>query len=118
LEVPAYGILTEDNLNGAKQIENEVISAYAAIGNDEINRPLSLWNYGNVRADDAYKGGNDQNDGDFLHFLEISSPSIGNETWYTDGFWYRNYVAISRANLALRLLNNISENEMPNKKHV
>ena len=54
-----------------------MISAYAAIGNDEINRPLSLWNYGNVRSDDAYKGGNDQNDGDFLHFLEISSPSIG-----------------------------------------
>jgi hypothetical protein len=58
----------------------------------------------------------DQNDGDFLHFLEISSPSIGNETWYTDVFWYRNYVAISRANFALRLLNNISEEEMPNKK--
>lgn len=116
LEVPAYGILTEDNLTGAKQIENEVISAYAAIGNDEINRPLSLWNYGNVRSDDAYKGGNDQNDGDFLHFLEISSPSIGNETWYTDGFWYRNYVAISRANLALKSLNIISETDMPNKK--
>lgn len=116
LEVPSYGILTEDNLTGAKQIENEVISAYAAIGNDEINRPLSLWNYGNVRSDDAYKGGNDQNDGDFLHFLEISSPSIGNETWYTDVFWYRNYVAISRANFALRLLNNVSEQDMPNKK--
>ncbi len=116
LEVPSYGILTEDNLTGVKQIENEVVSAYAAIGNDEINRPLSLWNYGNVRSDDAYKGGNDQNDGDFLHFLEISSPSIGNETWYTDGFWYRNYVAISRANFALRLLNNVSEEDMPNKK--
>ena len=116
LEVPAYGILTEDNLTGAKQIENEVISAYAAIGNDEINRPLSLWNFGNVRSDDAYKGGNDQNDGDFLHFLEISSPSIGNETWLTDGFWYRNYVAISRANLALKSLNIISEADMPNKK--
>lgn len=116
LEVPSYGILTEDNLTGVKQIENEVVSAYAAIGNDEINRPLSLWNYGNVRSDDAYKGGNDQNDGDFLHFLEISSPSIGNETWYTDVFWYRNYVAISRANFALRLLNNVSEQDMPNKK--
>lgn len=116
LEVPAYGILTEDNLAGAKQIENEVISAYAAIGNDEINRPLSLWNYGNVRSDDAYKGGNDQNDGDFLHFLEISSPSIGNQTWYTDVFWYRNYVAISRANLALKSLNKISEEDMPNRK--
>lgn len=116
LDVPAYGILTEDNLTGVKQIENEVISAYAAIGNDEINRPLSLWNYGNVRSDDAYKGGNDQNDGDFLHFLEISSPSIGNETWYTDVFWYRNYVAISRANFALKLLSKISEEEMPDKK--
>lgn len=45
LEVPAQGVLTEDNLNGVKQIENEIIAAYAAIGNDEINRPLSLWNY-------------------------------------------------------------------------
>ncbi|MEI6554111.1 MAG: RagB/SusD family nutrient uptake outer membrane protein [Paludibacter sp.] len=116
LEIPSYGNLTEDNLTGAKQIENEVVSAYAAIGNDEINRPLSLWNYGNVRSDDAYKGGNDQNDGDFLHFLEISSPSIGNQTWYTDVFWYRNYVAISRSNFALKLLNNISETDMPNKK--
>ncbi|HEY3373221.1 MAG TPA: RagB/SusD family nutrient uptake outer membrane protein [Prolixibacteraceae bacterium] len=116
LVIPSYGNLTEDNLTGVKQIENEVISAYAAIGNDEINRPLSLWNYGNVRSDDAYKGGNDQNDGDFLHFLEISSPSIGNETWYTDGFWYNNYVAISRANFALQLLNKISDSEMSNKK--
>lgn len=116
LEVPSYGILTEDNMTGVKQIENEVISAYAGVGNDEINRPLSLWNYGNVRSDDAYKGGNDQNDGDFLHFLEISSPSVGNQTWYTDGFWYRNYVAISRSNSALRLLDKISESEMPNKK--
>jgi hypothetical protein len=116
LQIPSYGNLTEDNLTGVKQIENEVISAYAAIGNDEINRPLSLWNYGNVRSDDAYKGGNDQNDGDFLHFLEISSPSIGNETWYTDGFWYNNYVAISRANFALQLLNKVTDNEMSNRK--
>jgi len=116
LVIPSYGNLTEDNLTGVKQIENEVISAYAAIGNDEINRPLSLWNYGNVRSDDAYKGGNDQNDGDFLHFLEISSPSIGNETWYTDGFWYNNYVAISRANFALKLLNKVSDSEMSNRK--
>jgi len=116
LVIPSYGNLTEDNLTGVKQIENEVISAYAAIGNDEINRPLSLWNYGNVRSDDAYKGGNDQNDGDFLHFLEISSPSIGNETWYTDGFWYNNYVAISRANFALKLLNKVNDSEMSNRK--
>lgn len=115
LEQPAYGILSEDNIDGAKQIENLCISAYAGIGNEDINRPLSLWNYGNVRADDAYKGGNDQNDGEPLHFLEIASPSIANETWYNDVFWSSNYAAISRINFALRALNNISEEEMPNK---
>ena len=115
LEQSSYGILSEDNIVGVKQIENLCISAYASIGNDEINRPLSLWGYGNVRADDAYKGGNDQNDGEPLHFLEISSPSIANETWFNDGFWYSNYVAISRINSALRALNNISEEEMSAK---
>lgn len=115
LDQPAYGVLAEDDITGVEQIENSIISAYASIGNDEINRPLSLWNYGNVRSDDAYKGGNDQNDGDFLHFLEISSPSIGNEHWYPDVFWYRNYVSISRINLAIRALENVSDQEMPNR---
>lgn len=115
LDVPSSGTLTDEELTESKQVENAVISAYASIGNDEINRPLSLWNYGNVRSDDAYKGGSGATDGEFLHFLEISSASIGNETWYTDVFWYRNYVAISRANFALKLLNNISEEKMPDK---
>jgi hypothetical protein len=115
LEQPSYGILAEDDITGVKQIENLCISAYAGIGNDEINRPLNLWGYGNVRADDAYKGGNDQNDGEPLHFLEISSPSVANETWYNDVFWYRNYVVVSRINSALRALNSVTESEMPNK---
>lgn len=116
LEQPASGILAEDDLTGAEQIENMCISAYAGIGNDEINRPLSLWGFGNVRSDDAYKGGNDQNDGNWLHFLEISSDAFNSaDNWLTDVFWYRNYVVISRINSALRALNNISEAEMPKK---
>jgi hypothetical protein len=116
LEQPAYGILAEDDITGVEQIENLCISAYAGIGNDEINRPLTLWGYGNVRADDAYKGGNDQNDGNWLHFLEISSDAFNSgDNWLTDVFWYRNYVVISRINSALRALNNVSEAEMPNK---
>jgi hypothetical protein len=116
LEQPASGILAEDDLTGAAQIENLCISAYAGIGNDEINRPLMLWNFGNVRSDDAYKGGNDQNDGNWLHFLEVSSDAFNaGDNWLTDVFWYRNYVVISRINSALRALNNVSEAEMPNK---
>jgi hypothetical protein len=116
LEQPAYGVLAEDDLTGVEQIENLCISAYAGIGNDEINRPLSLWGFGNVRSDDAYKGGNDQNDGNWLHFLEISSDAFNsNDNWFIDVFWYRNYVVISRINSALRALNNISDAEMPNR---
>ncbi|MDR1973665.1 MAG: RagB/SusD family nutrient uptake outer membrane protein [Bacteroidales bacterium] len=116
LDQKAYGVLTEDDLTTVEQIENSVISAYAGIGNDEINRPLSLWGYGNVRADDAYKGGADENDNDLLHWLEICSPSVGNVgMWYNDVFWYRNYIVISRINSALRALDNVSEGQMPLK---
>ena len=59
LDQPAYGVLGEDNTDAEKLC----LAAYAGVGNDEINRPISFWGYGNVRADDAYKGGNDINDG-------------------------------------------------------
>lgn len=113
LDEPSYGYVPEEDLKTAENADKALIAAYSSIGNDEINRPLSLWNYGSVRADDAYKGGNDQNDGEYLHFMEISSPSMGNETWYTDNFWYNNYIAISRSNLALRSLNEVTDAAMP-----
>lgn len=116
LDEPSYGYVPEEDLTEIENADKALVAAYSSIGNDEVNRPLSLWNYGNVRSDDAYKGGNDQNDGEYLHFMEISSPAMGNETWYTDVFWYNNYVAISRANLALRAFNAISDDAMPKRK--
>lgn len=112
LDQPAYGVLGEDNTDAEKLC----IAAYAGVGNDEINRPISFWGYGNVRADDAYKGGNDINDGEWLHYYEICSPALINEgNWFDDGWWYNNYCNISRINLALRALNEQTDETMPNR---
>ena len=92
-----------------------VISAYSMLGNDHYDIPFNLWPYGNVRSDDAYKGGRDESDIQDFHFYETSSNITAN-FGEQDGLWYICYIAISRANNALRSLNNVSEQDFPNKK--
>ncbi|MDR1683401.1 MAG: RagB/SusD family nutrient uptake outer membrane protein [Candidatus Symbiothrix sp.] len=116
LDKSPYGTLSEEDLTSVQSIENSCIAAYAGIGNDEINRPMSLWGYGNVRADDAYKGGGGSTDNTELYWFEISSPSLANEIGGPDVFWYRNYIVVSRINSTLRALNNVTDNEMPTRQ--
>jgi hypothetical protein len=87
-----------------------VIAAYSALGNDHYDMPFSLWPYGDVRSDDAYKGGGGESDIQDFHFYEISS-NISATFGEPDGLWYNCYVAISRANAALRVLNKVSESD-------
>ncbi len=94
LDFSPQGSLDEEQID-EDQVDKLLMAAYAAIGNDEINRPLSLWNYGNVRSDDAYKGGRGVDDGEPLHTLEVCQ-SIDPASWYQNGFWAANYDAISR----------------------
>lgn len=75
---------------------------------------LNLWPYGNVRSDDAYKGGRDESI--FRHSIstETSSnivPTFGEP----DALFYNCYIAISRINNAIRVLNSVSENEFEMK---
>jgi len=109
------GVLSEGELVNAENIEGFMTAAYAQLGNDHYDTPFSLWPYGNVRADDAYKGGSGTNDGQVFHFFEISNnirPDFGE----LDGFWYNSYVGISRANKALRALEQIDVSEFPLKE--
>ena len=57
LEVGPRGSLNENQVATPSQAEGFVTAAYSQLGNDEINRALSMYQYGNIRADDAYKGG-------------------------------------------------------------
>lgn len=115
LDMNPNGILDEESVSGVEQLDKLVISAYSMLGNDHYDIPFNLWPYGNVRSDDAYKGGRDESDIQDFHFYETSSNITAN-FGKPDGLWYNCYIAISRANNALRSLNNVSEQDFPNKK--
>lgn len=115
LDMNPNGILDEESVSGVEQLDKLVISAYSMLGNDHYDTPFNLWPYGNVRSDDAYKGGRDEADIQDFHFYETSANITAN-FGEPDALWYSCYIAISRANNALRGLNNVSEQDFPNKK--
>jgi hypothetical protein len=112
LDVGAVGALDESQVSNPEQAEGFVIAAYSQLGNDEINRAFSMYQYGNVRADDAYKGGGGISDGDVFHFMETFVTSRPDQ-WNYDGIWFNIYVGIRRANEGLRILNQFTTAEYP-----
>jgi starch-binding outer membrane protein, SusD/RagB family len=115
LDIAPKGTLSENQVSGADKIDKLVISAYASLGNDHYNIPFSLWPYGNVRGGDAYKGGRDESDIQNFYLLE-TFRDVRTDLDELDGLWFTYYVAISRANSALKSLNALTEAEFPNKK--
>lgn len=112
LDVTPRGVLSEDQISTPEHAEGFVIAAYSQLGNDEINRPFNLWPYGNVRADDAYKGGRDPGDGQGFHFME-TFVNTRPDMWELDGIWFYLYIGVRRANEGLRIMNNFTEEEYP-----
>lgn len=115
LENTPSSVLEESELINAENIDGFVTAAYAALGNDHYDKPFSLWPYGNVRSDDAYKGGSGTNDIQVFHFFEVSN-NIRTDFGELDGFWYNSYVAISRVNKALNALNEIEQSDYPQRQ--
>jgi hypothetical protein len=104
------GTLDEEQVMNPEYVDNLVISAYAIwISAEDINSSFSMWNY-DVRSDDAYKGGNGTEDGDVFNALEICQ-GILTTNWNISDMWQRLYNAISRANSALQVLDNMSSSE-------
>ena len=114
LDETPQGILDEEQVKGPEQIEGLVSAAYSSLGNDHYDKPFSLWPYCNVRSDDAYKGGNDENDIVDFHFYEISE-NIKSDFGEADGLWFFIFEAISRANSALSVLKSVDKSQFPNK---
>jgi len=115
LEESPRSVLSEEDLVTPENIDGFVTAAYASLGNDHYDTPFSLWPYGNVRSDDAYKGGSGPNDIQVFHFFEISE-NIRTDFGELDRFWFNSYIAISRVNRAIRNLESISESDFPLKE--
>ncbi|WP_140484876.1 RagB/SusD family nutrient uptake outer membrane protein [Flavobacterium sp. GSA192] len=118
LDYEPKGALRPDQVATIANADALVVAAYAAIGNDEMIGPItSQWVYGSVRSDDAYKGGGGRGDVDVVDRYEqynLTIPDYGD--WMLPRTWTNHYKAISRANFALSVVNNIDEADYPLKK--
>ena len=113
LENKPQGTLSEGNMNDPQAVDLLVTSAYATFGcryadsNDPHWFPVTNWSYGEVRADNAYKGGGGETDAWEIHDMETSKIQPNNG--FLDGKWFNVYCGISRCNSAIRALNKIDE---------
>lgn len=116
LDVDPNGTLTQEQVSTAENVDGLVTAAYAAIGNDFWTNPItSMWMYGSVRSDDAYKGGGSVDDVGEVNTYEqynLVQPSLSGQF---AGTWQNAYAAISRANFALKTLESLSDADFPDK---
>lgn len=118
LQIEPQGYVTSGSpsADGANGL---VTAAYAAIGNTDIPGPIvsMVW-YGSVRSDDAYKGGGGIGDMDQFNLYEQYNLVQPSYSWNA-GFpwtWENLYTSISRANSALRALNQLTDEEYSLRK--
>ena len=117
LEYTPTGVLSSNDLTSPTAIEGLVTSAYAAIGNGDMIGPIySMWAFGSVRSDDAYKGGGGTGDVGPVDALEHYNLVVPTEGWFITRTWQNLFKSISRANVALRAVNSLDEASFPNKK--
>lgn len=119
LDYQPQGTLSSDNVKSAENADALVTAAYASLGNGEMIGPIaSMWVYGSVRSDDAYKGGGGVSDLEDINFYEqhnLTQPQQGGG-FYHPYTWENYYKAISRANVAMRSISDLTETTFPLKK--
>src|SRR5215203_5817052 len=76
LDIAPIGVLSEEQVARTENIDKMVTAAYSTLGNGDINVSMSLWQFGDVLSDDAYKGGRAEDDGADLHNMEIFVGTI------------------------------------------
>ncbi|RZF62018.1 RagB/SusD family nutrient uptake outer membrane protein [Sphingobacterium corticibacterium] len=101
------GVLSSDQVN---DVDRLLTATYSALGNDHYDAPFSLWPYGTVRSDDAYKGGSGPQDIQVFHFLEVSNNIMTN-FGEVDRLWFQCYLSISRANTTIRTIHEAGDFE-------
>lgn len=120
LENKPQGSLSDGVMNSTEAIDFLVNSAYAGLTGftneqgDPWVRPTSNWSFGEVRADNAYKGGGGEGDLWDVHAMETFQVQSNNGN--IDGKWFNLYSLISRCNAALRVLNAADAEAVPVKE--
>lgn len=119
LDNKPQGVMSEDILNSAEGVDQLVTAAYAALTGPNPQdwsvwwTPTTNWTFGEVRGDNAYKGGGGTGDGNDAHRMEVFTVDATNGQ--VDGKWYHLYTSVQRCNSALKVLANCSESDVPAK---
>ncbi|MCH5222172.1 MAG: RagB/SusD family nutrient uptake outer membrane protein [Muribaculaceae bacterium] len=119
LENRPQGSLSDGNMSSVENVNLLINSAYAALygfTNEQTDpwiRPTTNWSYGEVRADNAYKGGGGEGDVWDVHAMETAQIQSNNGN--LDGKWYNLYSLISRCNNALNTLETFTTTELPER---
>jgi len=114
LEMTPKSIISNNQLLTPENAEGMVIAAYAELGNDHYTAPNSLWPYADNTSGDSYKGGGGTGDIWEFNFMELFAFNTTDNP-LVDQKWYRLYVGVGRANEALKVINQLSEEEYPEK---
>lgn len=114
LDRTPQGIIFSDQLNSSENIDKMVTAAYSALGNDNgFDSYTGLWALGDIRAGDAYKGGDGVGDQDYLNDFEVFQERPDNRT--VGNVWVALYTAIGRVDDALARLDAVSDDKFPLK---
>lgn len=119
LENKPQGSISEEIMTSSESIDILVTAAYAALNGitgectDPWTRPTTNWSFGEVRGDNAYKGGGGEGDLWDIHAQETFQvqPNNGN----LDGKWFNLYSQISRVHAAMRVLNAADPKAVPER---
>ncbi len=123
LDVEPQGVISDNQLNNPDAVEDLIISAYAFLVQDHYTVPNVLWPYGDLRAGDAYKGGDGPADISIYNAMEVFTTLLPDMSSYAPSVlgdisnkkWERQYTGISRVHNALRRVNALSEGDFPKK---
>lgn len=117
LDYTPTGVLSSADLTSPTAVEGLVTAAYAAIGNGDMIGPIySNWAYGSVRSDDSYKGGGGTGDVYEVDALEHYNTVVPTMDAFVARSWRNLFKSISRANVAMRAVNNLADAQFPQKK--
>ena len=115
LDYTPKGTVTAADLTSPTAVEALVTAAYASLGNDGWGNPTSsMWVWGSIRSDEAFKGGGAITDqGQYNQYEQYNQ--ITTDMAQTDLEWNTIFADVARANTALRGIDNLSVTEYPNK---
>jgi starch-binding outer membrane protein, SusD/RagB family len=120
LDANPQGLLTQSELattpagiDGLVNAGYQSLSTHFAGQWPDYFHPPSNWSFGDIRSDDAYKGGGGT--GDIIEYNELETCNITADNAMLYNKWKADFTGISNINTAIQALNTTSVSTYPNK---